>query len=159
MQIINQYSAIWIAVFLVVTMAAILLRRKPKWPHFLVLAVVVLGLATAWIFLHPRQTAQISTAAQVQASIGRGTPVLLELQSPYWIACTAMKPIVDGIEKQYQGRLTVIRVDIQSETGRALAPIYRFQYTPTFIFFDGQGKELWRSIGQLDTGKVGESLK
>ena len=70
-----------------------------------------------------------------------------------------MKPIVDGIEKQYQGRLTVIRVDIQSETGRTLAPIYSFQYTPTFIFFDGQGKELWRSIGQLDTGKLSESLK
>ena len=83
MQIFNQYSAIWIAVFLVAILAAILLRRKPKRPHFLVLALVVLGLATAWIFLHPRQTAQISTAAQVQASIGRGTPVLLELQSPY----------------------------------------------------------------------------
>jgi hypothetical protein len=83
MQIINQYSAIWIAVFLVAIAAIILLRRKPKWPQFLVLAVIVIGLATAWIFLHPLQTAHISTAAQVQASIGQGTPVLLELQSPY----------------------------------------------------------------------------
>jgi thioredoxin-related protein len=70
-----------------------------------------------------------------------------------------MKPIVDGIEKQYASRLFVIRVDIQSETGRTLAPLYGFQYTPTFIFFDAQGKELWRSIGQLDTTKVSESVK
>ena len=70
-----------------------------------------------------------------------------------------MKPIVDGIERQYKGHLVVIRLDIQSETGRTLAPLYGFQYTPTFIFFDGQGKELWRSIGQLDTVKVGASLK
>ena len=70
-----------------------------------------------------------------------------------------MKPIVDGLESEYKGRLVVIRVDIQSETGRALAPLYNFQYTPTFIFFDAGGKELWRSIGQLDPLKVGKSLK
>ena len=70
-----------------------------------------------------------------------------------------MKPIVDGIEKQYKGRLVVIRLDIQSPTGRTLAPLYGFQYTPTFIFFDAQGKESWRSIGQLDTAKLSESLK
>ncbi|HEX7621561.1 MAG TPA: thioredoxin family protein [Anaerolineales bacterium] len=70
-----------------------------------------------------------------------------------------MKPIVDGIEQQYKGRLVVIRLDVQSNTGRTLAPLYGFQYTPTFIFFDASGKELWRSIGQLDTVKVSDSLK
>ena len=70
-----------------------------------------------------------------------------------------MKPIVDGIEAQYKNRLVVIRLDIQSETGRTLAPFYGFQYTPTFILFDAQGKELWRTIGQLDPMKVRGSLK
>ena len=70
-----------------------------------------------------------------------------------------MKPIVDGIEQKHKGRLVVIRMDIQSTTGRTLAPRYGFQYTPTFIFFDASGNELWRSIGQLDTVKVSESLK
>ena len=70
-----------------------------------------------------------------------------------------MKPIVDGIEEQYKGRLVVIRLDIQSETGHTLAPLYGFQYTPTFIFFNAHGEELWRSIGQLDPLKVSESLK
>jgi thioredoxin-related protein len=70
-----------------------------------------------------------------------------------------MKPIVDGIENQYKDRLVVIRLDIQSEAGRSLAPLYGFQYTPTFILFDARGKELWRSIGELDPMKVRESLK
>ena len=70
-----------------------------------------------------------------------------------------MKPIVDGLEKQYQGRLLVIRINIQSTAGQALAPIYTFQYTPTFIFFDNGGKELWRSVGQLDVAQVSNSLK
>jgi thioredoxin-related protein len=70
-----------------------------------------------------------------------------------------MKPIVDGIEKQDKGRLVVIRLDIQSTTGRALAPLYDFQYTPTFIFFDSNGKELWRSMGQLDPSKINATIK
>jgi thioredoxin-related protein len=70
-----------------------------------------------------------------------------------------MKPIVDGIESQYKGRLVVIRLDIQSQTGRTLAPLYGFQFTPTFIFFDATGKELWRSTGQLDVAKVSGSIK
>jgi len=83
MQIINQYSAVWIAAFLAAVAGFFLLRRRPKWPQFLTFGLLVLGLVAAWIFLHPRQTAQALDAAQVQASIGQGTPVLLEFQSPY----------------------------------------------------------------------------
>jgi hypothetical protein len=65
---------------------------------------------------------------------------------------------VDAVEKQYQGQLSVIRLDIQSPVGRALAPVYDFQYTPTFIYFDAQGREQWRSVGSLDTGRLRQSL-
>jgi len=83
MQIFNQYSAVWIALLLVAVAGVTLLRRNPRWPRFLVFGMLVLGLAAAWIFLRPHQTAQINDAAQVQASIGQGTPVLLEFQSPF----------------------------------------------------------------------------
>jgi len=83
MQIFNQYSAVWIAAFLVAIAGVILLRRRPKWPQFLGFGLLVVCLVAAWIYLHPRQTSQTLTAAQVQASIGHGKPVLLEFQSPY----------------------------------------------------------------------------
>jgi hypothetical protein len=83
MKLVNQYSAVWIAVFLVAVAGVILLRHSPKWPQFLVFGLLVLGLVAAWIFLHPRQSAQVMDAARVQASIGQGIPVLIELQSPY----------------------------------------------------------------------------
>lgn len=83
MQIFNQYSAVWIAAFLVAVTGIILLRRRPGWPQFLGFGILVIGLVAAWVFLHPRQTSQALTAAQVQAKIGQGTPVLLEFQSPY----------------------------------------------------------------------------
>jgi membrane protein implicated in regulation of membrane protease activity len=82
-KLFNQYSAVWIAAFLVAVAGVFLLRRNPKWPQFVTFGVLVLALVVAWLFLHPRQTSQVVDAARVQASIGQGTPVLLELQSPY----------------------------------------------------------------------------
>lgn len=70
-----------------------------------------------------------------------------------------MKPIVDGLEQELQGRVRFIRLDIQQEVGRELAPLYDFQYTPTFIFFDAQGNEVWREVGRLDAQRLRESIK
>jgi drug/metabolite transporter (DMT)-like permease len=83
MKIFNQYSAIWMVGLLVVVFGFVLLRRRSKWPRWLAFAIVVLGLVGAWVLLRPQQTTGGLTAAQVQVEIGAGTPVLLELQSPY----------------------------------------------------------------------------
>ena len=83
MTFFNQYSAVWIAVFLVIIAGVILLRKRPKWPQITVFSILVVGLVAAWIFLHPRQSGPVVNAAQVQESVGQGTPVLLEFQSPY----------------------------------------------------------------------------
>ncbi len=65
---------------------------------------------------------------------------------------------MDGLESELGPRLRVIRVNIQDPVGRELAPVYHFEYTPTFIFFDRQGNELWRSIGEIDPAKVRASM-
>jgi amino acid transporter len=83
MKFFNQYSAVWMAALLLVIVGIFLFRRKPKWPQFLTFGLFAAALLTAWIFLHPRQVAQANDAASIQASIGQGTPVLLEFQSPY----------------------------------------------------------------------------
>ena len=70
-----------------------------------------------------------------------------------------MKPIVDGLELETSGRLLIIRVNIQESIGRELAPVFSFEFAPTFIFFDAAGNELWRSVGELDTNRVHESIQ
>jgi thiol-disulfide isomerase/thioredoxin len=70
-----------------------------------------------------------------------------------------MKPIVDGLEQELEGKVIFIRLNIQEFVGRELAPVYGFEYTPTFIFFDAQGNELWREVGSLDVERVRDSLK
>lgn len=82
MSLINQYSFIWIAAVLVTIAAAFLQRKRPNRQKLLFFGLVV-TVAIAWLVLHPVQTPQMNTTAQVQDQIGQGTPVLLEFQSPY----------------------------------------------------------------------------
>ena len=70
-----------------------------------------------------------------------------------------MKPVVDELENELGENLHVIRLNAQEIVGRELAPVYGFSFTPTFIFIDGDGNEVWREVGGLDTQRVRESLE
>ncbi len=65
---------------------------------------------------------------------------------------------MDGLESQLGAKLYIVRVNIQDPVGQQLAPVYHFQYTPTFIFFDARGRELWRTIGEIDPQRVRASV-
>jgi hypothetical protein len=82
-ELYNHYSFLWIAVGLTVVAGLVLLTNKPGIRDFLSFGVIVVGLLVAWIILHPKQTSLMSDAKTVQETIGLGTPVLLEFQSPY----------------------------------------------------------------------------
>jgi thiol-disulfide isomerase/thioredoxin len=156
--IVNQYSFVIMALVLALLAGVVLLTHRPRWNHYLAFAALVGGLLLSWAILRPRQTLLSADAPQVQAWIGAGTPALLEFQSPYCLACTAIKPTVDALESQTGDRLRIIRLNVQESAGRQLSQVYGFTYTPTFIFFDGAGQELWRQVGSLDTQRVWDSL-
>jgi hypothetical protein len=82
-QLVNQYSALWIAGAFLLLVTLILFRQMPKTRDLVALIVVIIGLVVAWSLLRPRQTPLMEDANTVQSMIGRGKPVLLEFQSPY----------------------------------------------------------------------------
>lgn len=157
------YSFLAIAIGFIIITGIILLTNKPKWNDYTAFVVIVLGLVVAWGIIHPRETVLREGAQEVQSLIGSGTPVLLEFQSPYCIACISIKPAVDELEEELNRetigkQIHIIRLNIQEETGMDLLPIYGFQFTPTFIFFDADGNELWRMVGDFDPQLVRDSL-
>lgn len=156
---INQYSFLLLAAALTIVTGLVLLSRAPKWTDYLAFGIVLASLLTAWLILHPRQTPLMGEAKNVQEKIGAGTPVLLEFQSPYCLACTAIRPTVDALEQELGNQLHIIRINVQEPAGRELGRLYDFQFTPTFIFFDAQGNEQWRMVGQLDPQRVRQSLQ
>ena len=83
MSILNQFSFLWLVLILFIFAAFRLARRKPQWKEALILGLVIAALFAAWIILRPSSSLSSEGDYQVQARIGQGTPVLLELFSPF----------------------------------------------------------------------------
>jgi thioredoxin-related protein len=66
---------------------------------------------------------------------------------------------VDGIENRHAEELIVIRLNIQDPVGRAVAERFDFRFTPTFVFIDAAGNEIWRQVGSIDPKAVERSLE
>ena len=66
---------------------------------------------------------------------------------------------MNRLETELGNEMLILRVDIQSANGKEISKLYPSRITPTFILFDPQGEEIWRSIGNLDPEKVRDSLK
>lgn len=56
-----------------------------------------------------------------------------------------MAPIVDGLEAQYRGKVSVRRINTDTEPG--IARQYNVQTLPTFIFLDSTGTQIERQDG------------
>lgn len=156
---INQYSFLLLSAGLVLLAGVILLTRRPRWNDYLAFAAILTGLLIAWAVLHPRQTPLMDNARKVREMIGAGIPVLLEYQSPYCLACTAIQPSVDGLEAELGEAIHIIRINAQETVGRELGALYSLSFTPTFILFDGRGNELWREVGGLEVQRVRDSIE
>lgn len=159
LQILNQYSYFLAGLLLLLLAGGVLAWRKRglhlREAGILLLVAAVIGLG--WLASRPVNTARVD-AAQIRAQIGQGTPLLLELQSPYCLACATLNPTLDRIEQQYAGQLIVLRVDVTHPGGQDVAREMGFQFTPTFIYFNENGEELWRSVGNLSEEQIHASV-
>ncbi len=68
------------------------------------------------------------------------------------------KPIVNGIEKDLQGRAPVVRLNMLSAQGQQLAQRFDVKGLPTLLVLDGSGKVIHRQSGIPDKKAVMASL-
>ncbi|MFC6999099.1 thioredoxin [Rufibacter roseus] len=73
-----------------------------------------------------------------------GMPVLVDFYADWCGPCKTMAPILQQVAKQFEGKLKVIKIDV--DKNQAVAQQYRVQTIPTLILFH-QGKNLWRQAG------------
>jgi hypothetical protein len=63
------------------------------------------------------------------------------------VVCLAAKPVVDGLEEEFEGRAFVVRVELSSRTGRLLGRRYDIDTVPSFVAFDRSGDVVFRRNG------------
>ena len=72
-------------------------------------------------------------------------PKLVDLGANKCIPCKMMAPILEGLKKEYAGRMNVEFIDVwvNPDAGKP----YGIEVIPTQIFYDAEGKELFRHVG------------
>ena len=63
-----------------------------------------------------------------------------------------MKPIVDGLEQEYAGQVTIVRLDIDDPATAEAKVIYQFRYQPTYVLLDSNGEVVDSWLGRQDKG-------
>ena len=69
-----------------------------------------------------------------------------------------MKPIVDGLEAEYAGRMEVERLDIDDPSTAEAKVTYKYRVQPFLVLVDGEGSAVTSWQGYQDPATLGEAL-
>jgi len=116
---------------------------KENTKKYLILGVLVVAVCGVMVVKNLRTYQQAAGLAD-DSVIGKGKPVLLELGSHGCTPCKKMMPILAELSAE-QGTFVVSFVDVWANEGKSEQ--YGIKSIPTQIFFDKDGKELFRHIG------------
>jgi thiol-disulfide isomerase/thioredoxin len=85
-----------------------------------------------------------------------GKPTMIEFGATGCVPCDMMQPILDNLRKDYPDKLNVVFVHVGEE--QVLASRFGIQAIPVQVFFDAQGKEVFRHTGFLAENEVTKQL-
>ncbi|HVP13159.1 MAG TPA: thioredoxin domain-containing protein [Phycisphaerae bacterium] len=92
-------------------------------------------------------TPSAPTDAPTSQAVDAKLPRVVDLGADKCKACKELAPILVELRKEYAGRVVVEFIDVW-KSPKAATP-YKIRLIPTQIFFDRDGKEIWRHEGFL----------
>jgi thioredoxin 1 len=87
----------------------------------------------------------------------KGMVTMIDLGAKSCIPCKMMAPILEKLEKVYDGKAAIVFIDVWKHRGQAKR--FRIRAIPTQIFFDQQGKEVYRHVGFMSEKAIVNQLK
>ena len=87
----------------------------------------------------------------------KGTVTMIDLGAKKCIPCKMMAPILEKMEKNYKGKAAIIFIDVWKN--RDQAGRFGIRAIPTQIFFNKEGKEVYRHVGFMGETAIIEQLK
>ena len=84
------------------------------------------------------------------------TLVLVDYYAPWCAPCIKMKPALENLSKEYEGKLKVIRLNI--DENKNLATSLNITTIPVLQLYQN-GKEIWNHQGYLDKAGIEKEIK
>ena len=87
----------------------------------------------------------------------RGMVTMIDLGATSCIPCKMMAPIMEKLEKVYDGKAAIVFIDVWKTKG----PAKRFgiRAIPTQIFFNKEGEEVYRHVGFMGEEAIVAQLR
>jgi len=132
------------------------MKNKIKWGQvaafgFLTVVIIYAALQIRWSPGAPTASAITDhQTAKPQLSSARVT--MIDLGATECIPCKMMAPIIEELKSEYAGRADIIFIDVWKNPNEAQK--YGIRSIPTQIFFDQNGRELYRHTGFLDKKSI-----
>jgi thioredoxin 1 len=107
----------------------------------------------------------LASAFLVQAQVGqaglpevpaKGMVTMLDLGAKKCIPCKMMAPILQKMEKAYNGKAAIVFIDVWKHRDQATR--FGIRAIPTQIFFDKDGKEVYRHSGFMSEEAIVRQL-
>ena len=98
-----------------------------------------------------------NTEEEFRKALSGGKPILVDFGANSCLPCRQMRPILKELEKEYAGKAEILVIDVYKYQN--LAREFKIQLIPTLIFFDAQGKEVFRHMGIMEKDKIISKLK
>lgn len=84
--------------------------------------------------------------------------ILIDFYATWCGACKAMDPTLDRVALALSDIVTMLRIDITSNTNREIVERYNIVSVPTLILFR-QGDALWRNSGIIAYDKLCNAIR
>jgi thioredoxin 1 len=85
-----------------------------------------------------------------------GMPVLVDFYADWCGPCKTMAPILEQVAAQHQGKLKIIKIDV--DRNQAVAQQFRVQGIPTLILFH-KGQPVWRQSGVVPGPQLTQAVQ
>ncbi|MGB5156327.1 thioredoxin family protein [Desulfobacterium sp. N47] len=111
--------------------------------------LTVLALA---VLLFVFSTAAFAEKDPVNNIPAKGMVTMIDLGATSCIPCKMMAPVLEKMEKKYAGKAVVHFYDVWKDREPAIR--FGIRAIPTQIFFDKEGKEVYRHLGFMEEADI-----
>jgi thioredoxin 1 len=113
-------------------------------------AGIIAGIISIALFYAVGFSAEITN--DFNAIPAKGTVTMIDLGAKKCIPCKMMAPILVKLEALYRGKADIVFIDVWENNAQAKR--FGIRGIPTQIFFDREGKEIYRHTGFMDEAAI-----